>query len=381
MARANTYTWLPLDEWARIMGYNRWLFNGFAQWPSDDRSCGAVWYQHPEQTDMATREEISEAISLAEDVISDYVGYNLLPRWDSIEVNPPRFRVPGYRSNVNVFNKPKSVRMPKAHVYALGQVTKTLIEAGATITRIDKDGDGFNETAQLTVANLTDTDVNEVRVYYPGEDADDAWEIRPIKISGNNIEFPIWAIPLKRLIENLAPIEIDPALTTNYLETVDVYRVYNDTTTQVTLVYQPDSACNETECTYATVGNCGYVQNRELGYVVYNPRLYEEPDEIWVNYYSGWRRNGIRPLVEIDSYWAKAIAYLSVGFLDKPLHDNCGGIESQLPSRWQERIDVRQQDGTSARSVAITQFMAENPFGILTQGSWFAYQRATARRL
>lgn len=375
MANAETYTWLPLDDWAKIMGYNRWEFNGFSQWPSDKRSCGSVWYQHPEQTDMVTKAELAETISLAESMLADYVGYNLLPTWDSIETIPPRFRVPGYTSNVNVFNRPKSVRMPKAHVYALGERTKTAIELGATILRVDRDGDGFDETAQVTTT-LTDINVNEVRVYYPGESGDDAWEIRPIKVAGNVIEFAIWQVPLKESVYGLNPVAMDPSDTANYETEVDVYRVYNDTTTQVTLVYNPDAECG-TDCEYGTVGNCAWVQNGELGYIVYNPALYREPDQLWVNYYSGWRKNGGRPLVELDPYWAKAVAYLTVGMLDKPLHDVYGGIESQLPSRWQERLDER----TPGRTVALSQFMAENPFGIVTQGAWFAYQRAVARRI
>jgi hypothetical protein len=79
----------------------------------------------------------------------------------------------------------------------------------------------------------------------------------------------------------------------------------------------------------------------------------------------------------LDPYWAAAVAYLAVSLLDKPLHNVAGGIESQLPSRWQEMLGER----NTTKSYAVSQFMAENPFGILTQGAWFAYQRAVARRL
>jgi hypothetical protein len=375
MARSETYTWLPLDEWAKIMGYNRWEFNGFAKWPSDQRSCGNVWFQHPEMTDFVTKDELSESIKLAETVIGEYVGYNLLPTWDSAEVQPPRFRVPGYQSNVNVFNRAKSVKLPKAHVYALGQETKAVITAGVAVVRVDRDGDGFAETATVTTT-LTDINVNEIRVYYPGESGADGWEIRPIKITGNVIEFPVWLIPKRNLIDGLNPIDLDPSNTANYLTTVDVYRVYNDTTTQATLVYN-QGLCVEDGCAYETASNCGYVQNGELGYVVYNRYGYREPDQLWINYYSGWRGNNVRPLVTLDPYWASAVAYLAVSLLDKPLHNVAGGIESQLPSRWQEMLGER----NTTKSYAVSQFMAENPFGILTQGAWFAYQRAVARRL
>lgn len=375
MARSDIYTWLPIDEWGRIMGYNLWEMNGFSQWSSDQRSCGSTWYQSPNETDRVSRDEVAQAIKTAETLICDYVNYYLLPTWDTIEVNPPRFRTPGYKSNVNVRNYPKSVQMPKGHVYALGTKGSTAISTGVAITRVDLDGDSFNETARITV-DLTGVDSNEVRVYYPGENGADAWEIRPIKISGNTIEWPIYLIPARALVNPLAPVPINPSDDSNYLTTVDVYRVYNDTSDRVTLVYFEDPACTPT-CNYNVSSNCGYVQNQELGYVVYNPSLYTEPDQLWINYYSGYRANRTRSLVELDNYWAVAIAYLAAGLLDKPLYPCVGSQEPQLATHWQDRLDER----TASRGWLATAFMAENPFGILTRGSWFAYQRAVARRL
>lgn len=379
MARSDiTYTWLPLDEWGRIMGYNLWEFNNWVRSSSDKRDCGATWFQNANQSDNVSRDELAVAIQTAEQLIADYVGYNLLPTWDRTEVIPQRFKVPGYTSNVNVFNRPKSIKLPKAQVYALGQMAKTIILADAAITRISLDGDTFLETASVTVPNLTDVDPNEVRVYYPNTDGSDGWEIRPIKISGNVITFPAYLIPKRNLIDGFVAEPINSANDANYLTVVDVYRVYNDTTNQATLVYNEQPCINPPDCTKTITTNCGYVTDGELGYVVYNPLLYVEPDQVWVNYYSGARGNLTRALVEIDPYWQTAIAYLAAGLIDKELHNCCGGKNPQLASKWQDQLDERT---VGKRAFLATQFMTENPFGLLTRGAWFAYQRAVARRI
>jgi hypothetical protein len=163
-----------------------------------------------------------------------------------------------------------------------------------------------------------------------------------------------------------------------YLKEVDIYRVYNDTDVQATLIYEPSPSCNPT-CQETTIGNCVYVRDNELGEVVYNPRLLTEPDIVELYYYSGYTGSGIRPYTNLDTYWRYPVAYLAASLLDREPRNCCGGNESFLVSQWKE--DVSKSDEKKKVSYFATQRQIENQFGISTKGAWYAYLRATAKKL
>lgn len=378
MARASTYTWLTLDDWARIMGYNLYHFNGIEV---DDcqvgESCGNIWYQFPEQHDTVSREELALAIKNAEYIISNFVGYNLLADWNSDELPTVRYHDSRLRSNVSGSGKPKSLAVKRKHVLTAGVKRKELIEEDVTLTLVDRDGDGFNETVQVFI-DLSTYNLDEVRVYYPAEDGSDDWEIRPIKVFQDRIEFPIWLIVRRQLIEQICPDPVDGRDADNFLEEVDVYRVYNDPDIQATLIYSPHRNCSN-GCTDTTVGNCVYVEDGELGYVTYNTGFLEEPDKVRLNYYSGYRGTEPRPLVNLDTYWKYPVAYLAVSLLDREPRNCCGGNESFLVSQW--KADVSKTDKKSGQSFYATTKQLENIFGISTKGAWYAYTRALQKKV
>lgn len=381
--RSTPYTWLPLAEWARIMGYSLWEFHGITSFDCQiARECGGIWFQFPEQSDVVSREELAIAIKQAEDIISEYVNYNLLPDWDVEVLRTPKFHVPEYTSNITSQFRPKSVRLSRRHIRAGGIRTKTIIDEELPIAFIDKDGDGFNETAQLTL-DLSSYDDNEIRIYYPGQDGEDAWEIRPIKIRGNVIEFPVWLIVRPEFTDTNC---VEALLPTDdiYLASVDIYRVYNDTSTQARLIYEPNTfECAEEDCDQSYSEGCLYVRDERRGYVVYNPTLAQEPDKVELHYYSGWVDNHRdRPLVELDPYWKTTIAYLAAGLLDRDPRGCCGSNDSYLLSTWRDDMALRTDaKGQRSKTFAVTQFLIENPFGVTTRGAWAAYTRAAARRV
>lgn len=385
MARAETYTWLPLDEWARLLGYNLWHFNGIDIGATyDGYGCGGYWVQYPYQDDKTTRDELAEAIRIAEENISEFVGFHLLPDWNRDILVPTRFHDSLYQNNVTPRGLPKSIQLNKRHVIAGGRRSSSVIEAGVSIVRVDNDNDSFQETATLDVT--TSVDVNEIRVYYPGENGSSAWEIRPVKVVDNgdgtvSISFPMYLALKREHIEGLTAPPVDGTDPTVFIDSVDVYRVYNDTTEQVQVVYAPDSGDCLTDpdnCQEISYGNCLYVRNHKLGHVVYNPTLRDEPDKVDIYYFSGWRSHRVdRPNVDLDPYWKSAIAYYAAGLLDKEVHNCCGGNESQLVSRWRVEIDKSSSEG----AFQVTTSIVENLFGIATRGAWYAYQRAKGRKV
>ena len=379
MARAETYTWLPLDHWARLLGYNLYHFNGIT---IDDcqlgTSCGNIWYQFPEQHDTVSREELALAIRRAEIMISGYVGFNLLPDWDEEELEPPHHYNTMVRSRVTSTGMPKSLQLSKRHLISAGQKLKQLYEEGVQITLIDRDGDGFKETAQMFV-DLSEVNLQHVHLYYPNEDGSDEWEIRPIRVYEDRIEFPVYLIVIRNLIEQICPEPLDGKDEDIYLEEADIYLVYNDTDVQAILKYnQGVYPCpSPPNCTEVVTGNCVTINNKKLGYVVYNPRLLYEPDMVELKYFSGWQGKTHRPLVDIDEFWRGPIAYLAIGLLDKEPRNCCGGNESFLVSQWKEDTALSNKQ----RSYFTTPRQVENIFGLTTKGAWFALKQSDIRRL
>lgn len=401
MARANTYTWLPLDHWARIMGYNLWLFNGFSQFPCTVGSeCHDVWYQYPEQFDTLSREELAIAIKSAESQIANMVNFNLLPDWSWDVVPTPRYKTPMYTNTTKVNGLAKSVQVKKRYVWAIGTRTKTFVE-NAAILKVDLDGDGFAETGQITLSNAINQ--NYVKLYYPGENGSDAWEIRPITfVSDTIIQFPLYLVPRPEFTLPTCMEPMDPEDDV-YLETVDVYQVENSTA-DIELVFPP-CACGG--CSLTAMLGCGYVDDEELGYVAYNPSTacldgwiydsgtgncgtYDEenpagrclPDasKVKIYYYSGWQdTNSEKPLIDLDPYWWHPISYLAASILPRKPRNCCGGTQSQLVTRWAADLTLR--DDQEARSYFATEFILNNPLGITTQGAYHAFQKARIKRI
>lgn len=367
MARANTYTWLPLDQWADLMGYNRYHFNGIVL-PNCNRgvSCGNIWYQYPEQSGALSREEVAVAIRQAEDVLSRYVNYNLTPDWFSEILYPSNYYHLMYQTVRRVGGYPKTVQTSKRKFIAGGQQAKTLIE-NVALEFFDRDNDGFNESARIPIP--ADVVLSEVRLYYPDTNGADEWEIRPFTATTTHLIVPVWSLVQQPLIEEncIEPLDGETDI---YLDTIDVYRVYNDTTTQVRLIYAP--TCNECEETYTT--SCLNASDHRLGHVTYNPTGLPEPQKLELFYYSGHPRLNN----QLDPFWARLIAILACAYLDKKPCNCCDGNECQYVSQWMDQLD-RVEEGKP--SFQTSKRILENEFGIASRGAWFAMRQSYRSRI
>jgi len=320
---------------------------------------------------------LARIIRDAEQAVARFVGYNLLPEWDQELVTPPAYHDPEYKSNVTTRGTPKSVRLSKSYVVEGGIRAQEEIELGATVSFVDKDGDGFNETGQITVTSAT-AGLNEIRVYFPDKNGEDAWEIRPLTFttytSPFTIEIPVYMLLLPALTELLCVedggIPYDTA--DIYAEELDVYRVYNDTDQQADLIYDPTYLCGDSACTTVSYPKCVYVTDAKNGFVVYNAALADEPDRVMVYYTSGYMDRSIRrPFVDISPYWKPIVARYAASLVDREVIC-CGGEQSQIVSDWRIKLDER----TSTAAYATTNPILENLYGIPTRGAWWAYQRS-----
>lgn len=393
-ACAERRTWLSIDEWAQLIGIHPLHFNGLASENLlPNNVCGDVFFEHAWQhSDRVGRQEIGMAIKQAEQDIAREAGYNLMPDWTVAErLTYPQPAVPtAYGFGWNVRYMLKSVELRKGHVISGGVRTKSLIKAGAAIPRTDQDTDGFQETCTVTVST-TVTDINEIRLYYPAKSGDDCWEIRPISvyISGGvaTIVFKVWQIAAANQKDRIDVEPLDAEDEDSYEDSVDVYRVYNDPSTQVQFMWENcDSGCCGTcvACQLGTQAGCMHNREARLGLVVPAPGSWNsdeeefdsaewsacrEPDQVRFWYYSGYTDFGlVRPYAEVSPYWKYAIAYYAASLLDRPVC-GCSNV-NQFIEKWRRDMAFNDKSG----NFTLTPELLGNKFGT-TMGAVYAWKQ------
>lgn len=306
--------------------------------------CGEIFFQYAWQnSDRVGREDIAMALYQAEQDLAREVGYNLMPDWtiDERLPYPQPARPDQYGYGANVRWQAKSVEALRGHLIAGGIKAKSLIQAGATYNRTDVDSDGYQETCTVIVP-VTTTDLNEIRAYYPAKNGNDLWEIRPIEVSISGgfatIVFKIWQIAAANKMDVINPQPLDTDDANSFESTVDIYRVYNDTSQQVQFLWENEGACGEClACSLGVQSGCFILRDPRLGITVPSPASYNastlsfdaanfaacrEPDQVMLSYYSGYRDLSLdRPYAELSPYWKFVIAYYAASKLDK---STCG---------------------------------------------------------
>lgn len=388
-------TWLSLGRWAEIMGINPFNFNQLdasSFFPSIQ--CGEIFFEFSWQhADRVGRQDICDAIQQAESEMVAEAGFNFMPDWTAEErLEYPHPGMPGVYGvgGTNPRGMLKSVEAKRGYIISGGIRTKTLLQAAVPIVRSDVDGDSYNETCTV-VTPVTFTDTNEVHIYYPSQDGDDSWEIRPIKvaISGGNatITFKVWLVPLATKLFEANAQPLDANNIANFETTVDVYRVYNDPSTQLQFMWEPD----EMDCTtgtssqFSTQAGSFHLRDDRLGILVPAPGAWDaatssfltadwavsrDPDQVRLWYYSGYiDRNLPRPYAELSPYWEYAIAYFAASKLDRPVC-GCSNI-NEFVNKWRRDAAFSSMEEGGFK---ITAEEAANKLGT-SAGALYAYKQ------
>lgn len=395
MARSDTLTLIPLDNLARMLQIDPLHFNGVVSARRPLRNaCDDVWLQHDWQfVGRCSRDSLAMALRQAEDTVMQYIGYSPAPRWFSEEphqiepiASPEAFGV----GSLNVRGLNKSIKSDYGYVIAGGQRAVTVVEAGAAVVYSDPDGDGFNELATVVSATAL-TDPDEIHIFYPGESADPRWEIRPVTvtISGGNatITFGIQQAVLPEKLELLTDLTDEPPTvdgddTTNFLTTVDVYRVYNDPSQQATFYTEGTCwACDGSGCAacgFDAETGCLGIRDPVLGVLTYNRADWDsttssftaasftngrEPDRVKIWYQAGWvDQTQTRPMRYIDPTWERMIGFYAITLLDTdpPGCDNT----RRIWKHYQENLAKSQSIGNGVgSSTSLSDRDLNNPFG------------------
>lgn len=394
MARAEVVTWLSLDRWATIMGISPLSFNQLNS-PTLYRNttCGDVFFQNSwMHSDRVGRDDVARAIQEAEQEIAQEVGYGLLPDWTYAERLPyPRPGQPGVFNiwGTNPQGYFKSIEALRGHIISGGIKAKSLVQAGVTFVRTDADVDGYAETCTALVPT-TLTDAGEIHLYYPAQNGDDAWEIRPIKvnISGGiaTIIFKSWQVAAANQMDALDAQPLDADIPGSYETTVDVYRVYNDPSVQVQFLWENGGICGQcVACQFGTQNGCFHLRDTRVGVLVPSPGTWDsssqsftmaewsacrEPDQVKLYYYSGnidWKLQ--RPYTDVGSYWETAIAYFAASKLDRAVC-GCSNVSEQIEKWRKDQMFSSLADG----GLQVTPEFAANRLGT-SAGAFYAYRR------
>lgn len=400
MARARTRTKLPLDEWARIFGVDPLHFNQIVIQDAPSATCDRGWFQHPyQEADRVSRESVARAIRRAEDVLERWLGFRLVPTWETDEYHRLErpFRAEMFNLNGNDL-RGFAAAVPARWGYFLsgGVRSSTVVDEGAVITYAEGDNDptGYKGVATVSVAGLaTSVAACDLHVYYPGKDGRPEWEIRP-QLEAVNTAPGAWDLRFRReqaVIESLqeaypSTSEFGPRAVTdddaNFLETVDVYLVENDPQQQATLLWEPlglncgcDGGC--TTCAFAVQTACLNLRSEpRLAHLAMTPAAWSaddaaftsaslangrSPDMVRLWYRAGWRNlEADCPTLDMDPFWAEVVAALSCAFLDRPVCD-CKAIQNAI-SRWQRDLAVLDEKQTFI-NFGLTKNDLDNPIG------------------
>lgn len=397
MARANTYTWLGLDRWAEIIGINPLFWNSLylTDDPPTGQECSSLWQQfsYTDPNNLG-REDIARAIANAESQIANWLGFNLLPDWIcNEELVSHRAKVPeAYPTMVNVRDAPVSVSTFKKRVIAGGVRGVIELALSTPIKFEDLDSDGYDETGSIRFScPWTEEpepcdplplvwDLCEYRIFYANHGGDPLWEIKPTKytLSGGNIIiwFNSWQVVSEVYTRGgFVKHELDANDPASYETHLDVYRVYNDTRDQATLIWNDCGACGGGGCALCSDSRqtaCVNVRNSRLGHITYNPATYSDetglwtsegclsgraPDRILVNYYSGLQAQCDCPAYKMPDYLECAIAYFACALLDR---DVCCEDCDPYINKWRVDLAASGEGITSYQNGAM---VLNNPFG------------------
>ena len=413
------YTLLSVGRYASIMGINPVHFWGATAAEINPMvmpvtSCATVWRKYDWQNaDQISRCSVVAAIKQAEYDIARVLGFFPGPMWLVEEEHryPQPYR-PVYTSGngLDTTMRMKTVNSDYGKVIETGQRAVSYIGSATIPTHslvyTDEDGDGFYETATITLALTSDaTDVREIKVYHTGTGGNQEWEIRPVRykaIVGPNVQIVLdsWLLINPNLYEALPTEDQTPAIDistlANFLTTVDVYREYVDHTLPSSqFIWETDmragcSFCGGAgceDCSPTTQDGCATIRDTNLGIITPFPASYDrataswsrdlwaegrEPERVKLWYYAGevdqWHLKSIR-LDPLSDEWATVIAWLATARMRKQ-PCGCGNVQTIMTELMTDVSRSSRETG----SFFPTPSMMTSPFGT-RKGEVMAWER------
>jgi len=340
---------ISMARYTQLIGYPECQFFGVRNEDEiADSECRTIWLK-------SERDMVLKYLLEAQEELENHIRYPLKPRWIEDEQRPYSCPVEA------MWHKIIEAGVRAEDDVALGQTV--VLRVGGLII----------DPALVTIPAVTFTDISEVRVYHP---RGDPCSLTPVEIHPSCVTIDAGVltieIPRCRLVTEAAADNpragIDYEDDDNFEDTVDVTRVYDDTSENATLVWphRCSSECGAASCGEYTKDGCMYIRNGEAGIVDVLPGTYSDgawvascltsrPQIVRLNY-----RAGMDPL----TYQAED-ALLRLAHSKMP-NEPCG-------------CDIVQRLWARDRNIPaiMTAERANNPFGI-NDGAWIAWKFARA---
>ena len=392
-----TYTFLSLPRYAKIMGLDPLHFYQSVSALKPTRQCNDIIYEYGWQdAAYVGRQDILQAIMQAENDIINEIGYYPAPYWNCDVVQYPQVYKPEMYGIYGTDTRGlfKSVKTRLGYVISGG--IRAVLQVDSTDyarqADIDIDKDTYDEFAVWNITGVTG-DTCQIQAYFKvyavgdeencrtdpeSQGADEVWRIRDIRIKYNSattvatVYIPRWQLikpSLQRQI-NAGIIDADDA--DSYVDDIEFYLVYNDTSTQAQFLWANDISCESTACAWAVQDGCMLVKDARNGLVMPQPSTYDadtetftiggfsecvEPNKVRLWYYSGAQNNLSRGCDELAQPWAELIAMLATSRLEKPLC-SCDNV-MRKQELWQRDTAMNIPNTVSF----ITSQDLSNPFG------------------
>jgi len=392
MAKASTPTLLSLDQYARVLGMHPIHFNSVVV-PGIFPVVNAVsdfFYQYAwMDVGQLSREELGFAIGEAERLIAEALGYWPAPQWITNELRA--FPQLDYIPNPEMLDAGRYGRHPAIIALEWGQFRHSgrrrvdVVALAEDVVYTDADGDGYFETATITIAGLPDTTgwtADEIFVFHDDNTSIEN-AIRPLRVTigpgtvtivGRREQFVkphLWESGAK-VDGRVIPDGPDPDM--NFLLEVNVYRIYasiaGDAYAPIEFLLQDSSLAPPPY--YVAQRGVMQVEMAEKSRIYAVPATWDAATAAWVTSYLRRRPDHIRchyqagfPLDAngwVSPVMARAIAALATGRMLIPMDPY--GPPSNLMRHWQ----------SVPENVAYAQLVC--PWGS-TNGAWEAYRIVT----
>ena len=366
-----------LNAWQRVMIEQITTFNQISGVGAPlSRNCEV--YIQPDE-----REPIARALDSSIKKIARLLNYWPRPKWfaDTLSFGSG---VPMKRQYFQT-NPPSGGGSWK--LIEFGQRAATVIQAGASVTYSDVGSYGVNNTATITVAAPAGvTDPNEIQIFFRVADGapgagDTRYQIEPalVTLSGGNfiitadrslfVSPTVWAAPYvvtdpNRTERNAAN---NANASTSFVTAVDVYRVYNSTTTQIEVLDWNNAVLETFDAVIvdAETGLFTFYDNCWAGLWCYCSR----PTRLRLNYRAGLGLfQGF-----MDAELEEAIVRLANVLMPVELCPFCAITKN----RWEQDRMPAVRDRISL----LSQESVNNAFGYVSWGSTYAFRTAVDRAI
>lgn len=351
MAVAGTETLLSLDQYAELLGIPPCHFNQAvcALYP-DDGGCRSVWWQYPWMSPgKASREELARCIAQAERMIAQLMSTWPAPKWIAEDVQP----YPKTRYSLDIRSH-KVIGTRWRNFIAGGRRAVALIAANVAITYPVDLATGW---ATVSTAYAGSAVADEVAVF-ASTDTSPAKQMRHMLVTIAGGTLTIRGRTSQFLLPALWEGEtvVDGDDSTQYLTTVNIYRVYNSAVDNAEAPIEFGwHVCDDT----SPFMGYGVLQVRDArqGLVLpmmatwddtaqawsldaYCSRPASEPDTMQLFYKAGWP---LDPQGRVSEPVARAIAALATALLSSPV---CGCSQAEKMSIWWQSYPSKEEPTT-----------------------------------